>query len=168
MTIKDKILSSVVLNPREKQDWLNLLPKMSADQVRELDKILSVPAGKLAVFPSLPAKSRPALPPAPKAGKPSGPAAEMAALSVQQLRAAPSIYDFLQKLGQRIRELSASRAATAQQLEAALEQSPLYRSYIQSGVNLLAPGATAELTVAEFEAITDFRAELQKLLTGNQ
>ena len=40
--IKQKIQSSTIVSPDEKKEWLFLLPKMNTDQIKELDRILSV------------------------------------------------------------------------------------------------------------------------------
>ena len=40
--IKQKIETSTILSPQEKKEWLFLLPKMNAEQIDELDRILSV------------------------------------------------------------------------------------------------------------------------------
>lgn len=40
--IKQKIETSSLLSAREREEWLYLLPRMSEDQVKELDRILSI------------------------------------------------------------------------------------------------------------------------------
>ena len=40
--LKNKILASRTLSPEEKKEWLILLPQMNAEQIEELDKILSI------------------------------------------------------------------------------------------------------------------------------
>ena len=40
--IKQKIQSSTTLSGNEKREWLFLLPKMNPEQIKELDRILSI------------------------------------------------------------------------------------------------------------------------------
>ena len=114
--------------------------------------------------------------PPPRLGGPAG----VAALTVADMRRAPSVYKFLTNLAEQFRALHAVEA------EAAFEQSELYKVYVTSGVMLMnSPNPSLEkrgtpsllqrparpaggegggefLTREEVEAITDFRQQLRK------
>lgn len=76
--IKKNIQASDILSEKEKAEWLYLLPRMTAEQISELDRILSIklPAKK-ALGPSLPVPPPPgpvvSSSPAGEAGKPPTP-----------------------------------------------------------------------------------------------
>lgn len=172
--IKTKIQQSVTLSPAEKREWLSLLPKMTEGQIQELDRILSVRVSAKPALPPPPQKAPPVpAPPSrtlavPDARAKTAPAPEtpagLAALSVRQLRAAPSVYDFLEKLGQQIRDIRARGTSSAADIESALAASPLYDAYVQAGLRYMAGASEAALTREEFEAITDFRTKLRQIL----
>ncbi len=192
--IKNKIETSPMLNEQEKKEWLFLLPRMSAEQMKELDRILSIklPSSiKPAVTPLTSPPSTPTVPsgqvreervgviakpvdlrpktisaPGPFTQRPTLPPGleSFKSLTVEDLRQAPSIYDFLEKLTLKIEELPKAHAATAAQIMAALEQSPFYKAYVESGLKFMAGEEKADLNHDELEAFTDFRANLRKIL----
>ena len=154
--IKNKIEQSTVLSRSEKREWLFLLPKMSESQMKEPDRILSI---RMSAAAKNPIVSPPVPPPLPDL-------AGIKNLSLSELRASPSVYDFLEKLGATIRRLRAAGTASARDIETAFDASPLQKSYIESGLKLMSGDKQTSLSKDEFEMITDFRSTFRKLLSA--
>ena len=221
-TIKNKILTSANLSESEKREWLFLLPKMSAEQLEELDQIISInipiaqkpatpvsppvkpahpttpivpknpitPITKIAPKPAATPPVKPYIKPQPVAkpapivpAKPVSPLPSSAELlreesaarkstnpdllkiqhlSLPDLRKETSPYNYLEKIMDEIKNLIQMRRVNVNQVEEVLEQSPLYKIYLQEGINRLA-GQAGTLSQEEFECLTDFRHALKKL-----
>lgn len=224
-SIKNKIHSSATLTETEKQEWLFLLPKMSSEQIEELERILSIKipvtskqAGikeesnvaeafrpplanseqRLAIskipqspdenlyrstIEELKKKHQEAPPPSPnyqlrtpKLALPQiAELNELKSLSVQDLKRAPSLKEFLQEVAAKMQSAIRSRIANFEQVVMAFEQSSLIAAYLDAGLRLLSPHPSSPtrgeemkegggLSRQEFEAIADFRASLKKIL----
>ena len=184
--LKRKIEQSPILSAQEKKEWLFFLPHMTAEHIKELDRILSLklpahmPDAKTA-NPEQPVKpgiryqvsGNQAFPPEPKAL--SFELQKIHSLSVEDLRRASSVYVFLEELGKKMRELIRQKQASLEQITEAFEGSTLYRAYVEAGFQMLSPESDEGpatllrqeplLSRPEFEAIADFRARFRKILS---
>ena len=88
--------------------------------------------------------------------------ARLMSLSMDDMRRETSIYVFLENLNKDIQTMIAKRIATADILNA-FEKSPLHKSYLQVGLKLMNREKNVELSLEEFETLTDFRTNLQRL-----
>ncbi|MDP3993813.1 MAG: hypothetical protein U1C57_00815 [Candidatus Doudnabacteria bacterium] len=194
--IKNKIEQSTILAPDEKREWLFLLPKMNTDQIKELDRILSVHMPvvtqehkeaiqdhKAAVQSHVASITEPRIRnPAPagrqelgqKASKPQvqqtaapvNDPGKLGTLTVKDLRLASSVYTFLEALATRLRVLVKNKLTTPDEITVAFEQSPLYRDYLDAGLTIMSGDEPSALGHHEIEAIADFRTSLKKILTN--
>lgn len=188
--IKEKIQTSPILTSDEKKEWLYLLPKMKPEQIKELDRVLSIRISGLLSKPDKPV--RPAPPPhspvtapvplVPPSPPPAAPAAPEEAreepnlpvtkapsfgldnLDIGSMKKASSVYTYLEALSKQMRELLAQNAATPEQIETAFEQSPLFKAYLDAGLAIMAGEEPQDLGKTEFEAITEFREALKEIL----
>lgn len=188
--IKNKITESSILSEREKQEWLFLLPKMGPEQLKELDRILSLklPSSVVNPSPSRPSPRpvtaapspaaagegnnvgqrplSPLLPPHPVPKEERAPQPSLAfltAMSAESMRSSPSIYAFFESITAKIKELRATGNYTTQEVGQAFEKSPLFRTYLAAGNKILEGQSQQVLTQQEFEIVSDFRAGLRKL-----
>ena len=176
--IKIKIQTSAALDEKEKKEWLTLLPRMTDIQLGKLDRVLSAKAKESAAIPKrdeIAAAARSGLAMTEKEEVPRSDRQNMVFpksvdmirnLTLAELRAAPSVYVFLSNLQEQIKKLLAERQARPMEIERALEGCPLYRSYVEAGMARISgrPSTVAALTREEFDALTDFRKGLHKLL----
>ncbi len=172
-SLKQKIQQSSILSSQEKSEWLFLLPKMTAIQVDELTKLLSVRMPPPSSSPPYKGGERvgvvhPSL--LPKADIKPAPALptdveSLKQINIEAMRKAPSVYLFLEELGKKMKDMVASRRASGETVRQAFEQSPLHRAYVSAGLKLMGGGESEILNHAEFEALADFRASLRKTLS---
>ena len=83
-------------------------------------------------------------------------------ISLPEMRKETSPYNYLERVLNEIKSLIQMRRITVSQVEEALEQSPLYKIYMQEGLNRM-NGQAGSLSQEEFECLTDFRHALKKL-----
>lgn len=147
--LRRKVQSSTLLTEKEKQEWIYLLPKMKAEQTEELNEILALKVPSVAPPPPPQVETadltRPVSKPAPVT--PGG----IDSLRLEDLRAAPSPYVFFENLSAKIKTPEDA---------AAFARSPLYQSYLASGVGFLNNQSPGGLTKEEFAAIAEFRGSL--------
>ena len=159
-----------------------MLPKMTVEQMKDLDRILSIrlpirteerknlkteepknmtppPSPSAVVIQKPRVDIKGILPPK----KERTDLSSISALTLEQLREAPWVHVFLEKVKQQMDALLKSRTATMSEIIKAFEQSPLYQVYLQAGLKSLDGQKTESLSHEEFEAIADFRSSLNKL-----
>lgn len=185
--LKDKITQSHILSDKEKSEWLFLLPKMNEEQIEELEQILSLvitlPIGqpqtradftRTATAPP----TSPFIPPhhlgrdigavtslqeMERGGREVGGLDYLRSLSLETLRREPSTHTFFLDIKKKIEAL---RLTTPPHLiKKAFEESPLHKAYLEAGLTALSGASQNKMGHIEFEMVTDFRAELRKLLS---
>lgn len=189
--IKHRIEDSSILSDQEKKEWLFLLPKMSAEQIKELDRVLSI---KMPVQKSTPSSSPPShggervgvispvrppisapqpamtpSPPPPHEGEKKWGSQSVLpgirSLTVEKMRSNLSVYRFLEQLAATIRSMLEKKVASREEIKQAFEQSPLYKAYLDSGLKIMSGERHEILSRDEFEALADFREALKKILS---
>jgi len=196
-TIRSRIESSSFLSAPEKNEWLLALPHMTAEHIKELDRILAIKAPGVATSdkrlatgaekaepnPKSPIPGRPPassagvsplqapvgtiieskIPAVRKAESDPADAAELRSITLEKMRQAGSIYTFLEDLAHKASEARKRTHTSVDTLIMAFEHSPLYRAYLESGLNIMKK-QDGPLTRSEFEAMADFRTNLRSKL----
>lgn len=88
------------------------------------------------------------------------------ALTLADLRKYPTPEAFMAALMQQIHRLTEEEKKTLQDVSTEFEKSPLYRTYLQSGLRTIAGNQQDLLSQSEFEAIADFRAQLRRKINS--
>lgn len=136
-------------------------PQMDAIKAQKIGEIKVTHPQKLT-----PPQSKPVPPPSrQKENVNSRPSvlADLRLLRVENLRQEPSVYVFLEKLGQQLADLRKQQGVAYEDILAAFESSPLYRAYLETGLRIMDDQKSGSLTHEEFEAMADFRGSLRKL-----
>lgn len=172
--IKNRIQASKLLSEQEKQEWTSLLPKMSDSQLNYLEEVLSLDIyGKLKPdkkqekpVEKKPKTPRPQISKKPTTARPRLPKGlqGIKALALNDLKAEQSVYTFLGKLRTTMLDLVQSGTVRSREVISAFEASKLYKLYLQAGLALMSGDKPKGMSREEFEAITDFRADLKKSL----
>lgn len=166
-----------------------MLPRMSAEELKELDRMLSLklPTG-VGARPAQPPESVGAKPErsvfrpltldrrqldikpsgprrpdfaSPPAALPNTALTKIAGLTAEDIRKPPSIYVCLEQVSREIQNLIRKTDINYAQVLEAFQRSPLYRDYLGAGIKLINNDPTASMSHEEFEAITDFHESLK-------